>query len=126
MNNANSLLLLDDQAGTWTVQGGTIIGGTVRTAAAARIYIPPGGNMTLNGVRLDADLSLESSQLKIANGLSLSGRQIFGNGQITFTGTNAQTLRSGTVGMFDSTGNVIQNQSAAVARLGSDLVVRAE
>ena len=128
LDNTGSTLQLDDATGTWTVLNGTIVGGTVRTAGAARLYVPSGSAMTLQGVTLGSDLELQGSQLKIAGGLSLSGKQVYGNGRVTFSGngTNAQTLSNGTVGFWDSTSNLIENTSGAPAILDPDVQVRGE
>jgi hypothetical protein len=97
----------------------------VRTAGAARLYIPSGNSLTLKGVVLDTDLSLQGSTLNIGNGISLSGRQVFGNGTVTFISGGTQRAEMGTLGFYDATTNLIQNNGSTLT-LAPDLLIRGE
>jgi len=81
-------LMLD--AGTATLQGGTIIGGTVDAAGGVMLF--NGGE--LDGVTWDGtlDMSPASSSLSIAGGLAMAGAGGTGPGTLALTGSGSDLV----------------------------------
>ncbi len=99
LDNRNDTLALDATTGSWTLAGGTLLGGTYSAGGgAALLFTVQRG--TLDGVTAASDLDLASNnnaQATIVDGLTLLGSTIrLGNaagttsGSLTFQGT--QTL----------------------------------
>ena len=104
-NTAHTLVLDGAGYGSWGLNGGTILGGTVITTNGASLIVKSGGG-TLNGVTINGVLDVGNSYAQVSvgvtNGLVLNGTALVGNptnqnwGAIGFLGT--QTLSgNGTV-----------------------------
>jgi CARDB/Immunoglobulin domain len=107
LDNTNTTFVLDPQvSGTWVLDGGTILGGTVQTTNGASLIVQ-GTSSTMNGVTmsgmLDVGNTYNESGLTVVNGLTLNGTMLMGNptnenwGGVNFSGTQT----------FGGTGTVI-------------------
>jgi RHS repeat-associated protein len=87
-------LALNATTGSWNLRGGIIQNGTVSTTGGAVLTVLTAS--TLNGVTLNANLSVTGGGLTVQNGLTLGGTMTVTGTQVTFLGT--QTFAgSGTV-----------------------------
>ena len=123
LTNTSTTLALNAASGSWVLDGGTVLGGTITTAVGASLVL---NNGTFNGVTmsgtLDVGNSVNAADLTVTNGLVLNGTALVGNptnvnyaGYITFAGS--QTLGgSGTVVFGDNR----QLQRPAAGRRGHD------
>ena len=139
LTNTAATLLLDNSKGSWTLAGGTILGGTVAATGTNALVVSSG---TVNGVTFDGtggnnvsplDMQTDSATLTILGGLSLNGVTVHmgkpnGNtfGRFSFSGASPQTL-DGTAAnpatlVFGSTGNNSISSGAAYT-LGSHLTI---
>ena len=93
LDNMDDNLILDAVAGSWNLEGGTIIGGTVTTSPDTPLTVAWGSGR-LDGVTMNGNLNLVEGVLSITNGLTLNGTLTMGSGNVTarvnFEGT--QTL----------------------------------
>src|SRR5262249_3255503 len=112
LNDAGgTLALADATTGTWNLNGGTIVGGTVTTSGGAKLVARFGG--TLDGVTLNGTLDMASfsgNSVTVKNGLTLNstlplGDTTFGiQGSLVFSGS--QTLGgTGTIVLGSNAGN---------------------
>jgi uncharacterized repeat protein (TIGR02543 family) len=95
--NTNTTLVLNATTGSWALNGGTILGGTVAASNGWALLV--NGSGTLNGVTVDGVLdvgnSFEGAELTVTNGLDLNGTALVGNptnsdyGGINFEGSQA-------------------------------------
>jgi len=116
-------LTLDATTGTWTLIGGTIMGGTVTQTDEGRLLFSTTAG-TLDGVSVNGDLDLTTggSRLLIRNGLSLNGIvRIDNNGGIAFTGV--QTFDNASV-VFEGNSGSLSAEGNAILTLGPGMVVR--
>jgi hypothetical protein len=117
LNNVGTVLRLDGQSGSWRLNGGRIVGGTVRTMEGTRLV---GASGVLEGVRLEGELDLASvsgAAVRVEEGLELAGliriggpgtwynrlefpgqQQLSGVGRVVFGGGFASTLAVTTAG----------------------------
>ncbi len=121
LTNTSTTLALNAASGSWVLDGGTVLGGTITTAGGATLVV--NGTGTFNGVTMDGTLDVGSSvnaaDLTVTNGLVLNGTALVGNptnvnaGYITFAGS--QTLGgTGTVVFGDNpTYNAVRLADAA-------------
>ena len=111
LTNTGTTLVLNAASGSWVLDGGTVLGGTITTAVPATLVV---NNGTFNGVTvvgtLDVGNSVNAAALTVTNGLVLNGTALVGNptnsdyGNITFAGS--QTLGgSGTVVFGNQSGD---------------------
>ena len=107
LDNTATTLTLNSASGSWTMQGGTVIGGTIVTTPEASLLVTSNGNNRLDGVTVEGDLTLAANGalLRIANGLTLDGTiHMDGNGA-TLGFEGSQTLSgSGTI-QFGTSGS---------------------
>ena len=107
LDNTATTLTLNSASGSWTMQGGTVIGGTIVTTPEASLLVTSNGNNRLDGVTVEGDLTLAANiaLLRIANGLTLDGTiHMDGNGA-TLGFEGSQTLSgSGTI-QFGTSGS---------------------
>ena len=88
LDNSGGTLALDSSTGSWNLDGGTILGGTVTGSGGAGLDLAFSDSGTLDGVTLDADVDLANrARLTVLNGLEL-------NGAITLNSTEFSTLDS--------------------------------
>ena len=103
LDNRSTTLALTEASGSWVLDGGTVLGGTITTAGGATLLV---NNGTLDGVTLagtlDVGNTVNGAELTVTNGLVLNGTALVGNptnstyGVVSFAGS--QTLGgSGTV-----------------------------
>jgi hypothetical protein len=125
LNLTGDTLTLDSASGSWTLNGGTVRGGTVAQAAGGRLLFSGNAQNTLDGVAVSGDLDLTtgSARLLVRNGLALTGTvRIDNNGGLGFTGTqafdNASVVFEGNSGSLSAEGN------GTVLTLGPATVVR--
>ena len=119
---SGATLALDGRTGPWTLNGGTIKGGSVTQNGGAKLIITNNGGNTLDGVRVNADLDLTGARLRIRNGLTLSGSVLLDNGgTLTFAGN--QTFDNGSV-VFVGTSGTLGVEDKSTLTLGPNAVVR--
>ena len=137
LNNTGTTLSLSAMMGSWTLDGGTITGGTITASGGQQLNSASG---TLDGVTLASNLMVSpGSNLSIVNGLTLNGATVTlsggaggwypGSASLTFSGT--QTLSgTGTVVFAGSNGgNSIVAQggnnawTAATLTIGSGITI---
>ena len=97
LTNTGQTVLLSGLTNTLTVQGGTIVGGTVVAGNGASLVVV--GSLTLDGVTvngvLDVGNTYSGSLLTVTNGLVLNGTALVGNptnnnyGSIRFDGSQS-------------------------------------
>ena len=128
--NTNTTLSLNALGGSWVLDGGTIVGGTV-TATDGVALIVEGTSGTLNGVTVNGTLDVGNSfnnvSATVTNGLALNGTMLLGSpsnqssGELLFAGTQTlggdgtvisginccQNKGSGYNGFFQTTGTVL-------------------
>jgi hypothetical protein len=99
VNNAAATMTLNAQTGTFTLNGGTISGGTLTMTGGAQLLFTSNGNNALVGpITVTGDLAKSGSNgfLSITGGLTLNGTlSIQSNDTIDFGGT--QTFSNGTI-----------------------------
>jgi len=103
LTNAGQTLVLEGATNTLTLQGGTILDGTIAPANGASCVVNSGtlDGVTVNGV-LDVGNSYNGATLTVTNGLVLNGTALVGNptnsdyGSISFVG-NQVLSGNGTV-----------------------------
>ena len=125
LNNTGSTLLLNNTTGSWTLDSGTVQGGTVQATPGNAVV---GSTGTLAAVTLDAgggnasplDMNTNTSLVYVSSGLTLGGVTIFlGNTSGTTTGRlavrgGAETIdgtpgHPGIITLGDSSGNGLSN-----------------
>ena len=117
LQNAGQTLALDAATGSWNLDGGSIVGGTVTGADGAGLALANLDTGTLDGVVLNADLTQgDRSRLIVLNGLELGGTLTLNTAQnstsesfltrLDFSG--AQTLSGGGEVVF--AGTAVQNR----------------
>jgi len=106
LDNTGKTLALDDSTGSWTLAGGTILGGTIAAGGSARLLATPQGGL-LDGVTLQADLDIAdgASSITFRNGLTLDGA--------TITLGFDDQLRSDGTQVLGGTGEVVFGPDAA-------------
>ena len=132
--NTNATLWVNGTGGTWMLNGGTILGGTVVATNGASLVV--NGSGTLDGVVLNGNLDVGSTyaypNLDVTNGLTLNGTMRIGNatnyyyGAVTFRGS--QTFGgNATVAMGSSTCNALRvGQAGTTLTLGTNVNVRGQ
>ncbi|MCC7373741.1 MAG: Ig-like domain-containing protein [Verrucomicrobiales bacterium] len=117
-------LNLDATTGSWTLDGGRILGGTVQQSEAGRLVLSGNVGNALDAVTVhgDLDLSVGAPRVHVFNGLTLDGRVLLGQfGVIGFAGV--QTLDTGSV-VFTGDGGHLSVDGNATLTLASNMVVR--
>lgn len=112
--SAESALHLDATTGSWNLQGGAVLGGTITTADGARFDSALGGE--LDGVTLSTDAKM--GYMTFRNGLTLNGNLIltshaFFDGPQTLSGTG--TFWLGDRSASDNTFGNVRTDSLHVA-----------
>ncbi len=82
LDNTGHALTLDGNTGTWVLSGGTIVGGSMEPGSSGA-ELRYGGNSTLNGVTMNADMNMSESYsltVNLVNGLTLNGTATMGSG----------------------------------------------
>jgi hypothetical protein len=133
-NTGATLALNNGSTGLWSIQYGTLIGGTVAgtNGAALAFY---SNNGTLNGVILNIDLDLtldtRTARATLINGVTLNGTAKLGNDSGSTSGTlifqDTQTLNgTGTVlfGASSSNGLSVTGAAGATVDVGPNVTVR--
>jgi hypothetical protein len=118
----NDTLDINASTGPWTLERGTIIGGTVRQDGA-RLVLRTGN--TLDGVTVTGDLDLTTGTARVLarNGLTVSGRILINNlGAIGFAGD--QTY-NGRIDFTGTSGNVSIDGNTTLT-LGPESVIRGQ
>ncbi len=117
LTNIGTTLALNNTTGTWMLDGGTIIGGTISTSGTALLQ----GEGSVNGVTLDGTLdgNVFGGSLTIINGLTLASGLVETTNieSLNFSGT--QTL-AGTGEVLFNGGN---NPNNGINLLGSGSVL---
>jgi len=128
LTNTSATLLLDTSTtgyGTWTLSGGSIIGGTVQTADGRQLLL---GSSTLNGVTIAASSDVvtnSGASVVVVNGLTVNGKITLGiaggaNQVLNFNGT--QTVDgSGEIITGTGTQGLWLNQSNMTLTVGQNL-----
>jgi hypothetical protein len=138
LNNSGQTLLLNGSRGSWTLNGGTILGGAVTNSEGARLLAGNNANSRLDGVTVNGHLdvgAVNGAVVVVTNGLVLNGSMQVGHatsnwhGRIHFEGT--QTLSgNGTavLGRFtDERFNALRPSLAgATLTFGPGITVRGE
>jgi hypothetical protein len=92
LDNTNNVLNLNDTTGSFTLGGGTILGGTITVAGKGQLLVSS-STSRLSGVTFNGDMTLTSG-LTVDNGLTFNGTLTLSNGfqsgALLFKGT--QTL----------------------------------
>jgi Ca2+-binding RTX toxin-like protein len=122
-------------SGELTLQTGTIIGGVLQGDPDSAVIVPHGTTGTLDGVTLNADLTVDGQTLVIRNGLVLNGTarlnqywqfgkarlefseggELEGNGRVVFGGSNGYVGPVGTGGALHiGTGITIEGQNGTI------------
>jgi YD repeat-containing protein len=107
LDNRNQTLALNATTGDWTLAGGTILGGTITTAAGAKLIATTNVDNALDGVTLNADLLLaqNNAHVRIRNGLTLNGVVRMTNlSSLSFEGT--QTIGGAGTVEFPTNGSL--------------------
>ncbi len=114
--NSTTTLAVNALGGSWVLNGGTIIGGTV-TATNGAALIVEGRSGILNGVTMNGTLDVGNSYggcgVTVTNGLVLNGTMLVGNptnggyGGVFFAGT--QTLGGNGTVVFGNCGSYSYN-----------------
>ena len=141
LDNSGATLALSGTTGSLTLaSGGTIKGGTVAASGGAEL-VPAGG--TLDGVRLNADVTIGNNQsLTVKNGLELNGTLTLAvgssgsdmaslnfNGTQTLLGTGQIIFGGSTGGYYYGYGDRIRVQgggtlaTAATLTIGPDITI---
>lgn len=87
LDNTGNTLLLDETTGSWTLKGGTILGGRVIGGGGATLIAgttqgsAPG---KLDGVIVDADLLVLDTTINFLNNVAFNGTATLNNGTIEF------------------------------------------
>ena len=111
LNNAGTTLALNTTTGSWTLLGGTILGGTLSESGGVELFTTSSGG-TLSGVTLAGNLDLASSDatVYVVGGLTLNNATVYlgnatGNtyGNLCFEGTQT----------FAGTGTVLLGASGS-------------
>jgi len=139
LNNTNTTLMLDAVSGSWTLDGGTIRGGTVTTSNGARLICDFNVNNRLDGVTLNGDLDVGSSinggLVLITNGLVLNGTARVGNptndwygvvnfqGSQTFSGNGTVIFGSQSLAGYNALRSIL---ATTTLTLDSAITVRRE
>ena len=72
LDNNSSTLALDANSGTWELEGGTILGGTIETRDGETLAVLPSQG-TLDGITLDGNLTIERfATARVLGGIELS------------------------------------------------------
>jgi len=135
LTNTSTTLALNAASGSWVLDGGTVLGGTITTAEGATLVV---NNGTFNGVTMSGTLdvgdSFNTGNVTVTNGLVLNGTALVGNptnvsyaGYITFAGS--QTLGgTGTVVFGDNaTYNALRlADGATTLTIGSGITVEGQ
>jgi len=124
LNLTGETLTLDASTGSWTLNGGTILGGTVTQTADGRLLFTTDRASTLDGVSVNGDLDLTSSgaRLLVRNGLSLDGAaRIDNNAAIGFIGD--QTFDDASV-VFEGNSGSLGVEGNSTLTLGPSMIVR--
>lgn len=124
LENQNKTLGFDAVSGSWSLVGGTIIGGTVQQGANSLLFSSEGG--TLDGVVLQGDANLVSdrTRVNVVRGLTLNGTATLGaDSRLTFSGTQSLTGQARIV-FQNKAGNAINaNGKDMVLTIGPDVVI---
>ncbi len=113
VNNQLATLAMNATSGSWLVQGGMIIGGTISLAGGANLVFDSSQLNVLSGVTVQGslDLAQAGARVSITNGLTIQGtvsisgsgatlwlnggpQAIGGKGQIVFSGTSGTQVVS--------------------------------
>ena len=128
LDNTGATLALDATTGSWTLDGGTILGGTVATFDGVRLVTASGSTSRLSAVTLNGELELSytlvQTTVTVANGLTLNGSITLGNStKLAFEGT--QTLDGSGEVVFDGTfRNSSQLSVGSTLTIGPDMTLR--
>lgn len=77
LDNTNATLALNASTGSWTLNEGTVRGGTITQSAGAELILAPSLSGTLDGVTLSDDLLVQHDfELTIRNGLTLDSANL--------------------------------------------------
>ncbi len=118
LDNSGGTIALDASTGDLTLDGGTIVGGTVTASGGVELMVSPEYySSTLDGVILDAnvDLTADGAVLTITDGLTLNGTITIGastnsdGSALSFIGS--QTLNGNCDVMLDNGGVFIDSGS---------------
>ena len=138
MNNTGVIYDLGAAGSTGSLllsSGSTITGGTITSTGAAALTTRTGSSPSLNGVSLDADLTVfNSSILSISNGLTLmNGHKVtvgsaVGPASIRFQGTGNQQLTGNGEVLFGpvATSTLLSNSAAVTLEIGSGIRIHGE
>jgi hypothetical protein len=113
LDNAGTILALDNTTGAWNIANGTISGGVITTAGSAMLSIVFGNNGVLSGVTWAGTLMVDHfSTLNITNGMALDGGLLSVSGTLRFSGatqsvTGAGAISGGGTILADTTGSTI-------------------
>ena len=115
---------LNGTTGSWTLNGGTIRGGTLRQSGEAQMIFSGHPGNTFDAVTVEGDLNLSTSnaRLLIRNGLTLSGTATLDNsGALGFAGV--QVLNTGQI-VFAGNSGYLSVEGNSTLTLGPAMVVR--
>ena len=81
INNSGNTITLNNNTGSWTLNGGTISGGSLAYADGKTLLIASNGNNLLSGVTVNGDLTLNvtSARTKIDGGTTFTNAHLSGN-----------------------------------------------
>ncbi len=127
-DNTGNTLLLDDTTGSWTLRGGTILGGRIIGGGGATLIagttqgVAPG---KLDGVIVDADLLAADTTIKFLNNVTFNGTATLNNGTIEFPyqiEMPDQVLQGRGEVVFDDEGTLRPRVSRFI--IGPDVTIR--
>jgi hypothetical protein len=90
MNNTGTTFEFNAKTGSWTLEAGTIQGGTLTATNGATLLVATGFYATLDGVTFGSSFNLPGARFDLRNGLTLSNTTLSGVSEYRFHGT--QTL----------------------------------
>jgi hypothetical protein len=131
LDNTNDTLTLDATTGSWTLAGGTIVGGTYTASGGAGLVFTNSGG-TLDGLTADSNLDLSTNSganVNIVHGLTLSHTTIYlGNAAGTTYGdlivNGGGTLGgTGTVLFGRSSSNSLEANSGTTFTIGPNITI---
>jgi hypothetical protein len=104
LGNQGNNLVLSDSTGSWDLNGGAIVGGTLITTGNARLFVTGQGG-TLSGVTINTNLNLMSgAPLTLLGSWSNRGTLSLSNGILNLGGT----FTAATLGNFNQTGGTVR------------------
>jgi fibronectin-binding autotransporter adhesin len=121
LNLSSGPLVLDAQTGSWTVAGGTLVGGTVELRDGVALEV--GGNALLEGLTVQGTVAVGSfDSVRVKGGLTLAGTLRLPSARLTSVDT--QTINGGTIEFLGGSTAAIGVSGGTTLTLGPGTLVR--